>query len=81
MQMRLNELGALGIPLWLTEFDSAMDDLKGQAQLYENVLRLAFSHPNVHGIVLWGFYDETNDRAALMHGPDFQVLRSTCTGI
>ena len=45
------------LPIWMTEFGiehSPDDDQKADA--YENVLRIVFSHPQVKGILFWGFW-------------------------
>ncbi|SHM75850.1 Endo-1,4-beta-xylanase, GH35 family [Fibrobacter sp. UWR3] len=63
IKKRLDRLGSLGLPIKITELDFG-DWQKGmyfgedeQARRYEMVLRIAFSHPAVEGIVLWGFWD------------------------
>ncbi|KAL2477463.1 Glycosyl hydrolase family 10 protein [Forsythia ovata] len=47
----LDVLGATKMPIWLTEFDV----IRGPEQLiqYEEILREAYSHPAVDGIILW----------------------------
>lgn len=42
-----------GIPVWFTELDVTADDFEDQADYLETVMREAFSHPAVQGIVLW----------------------------
>ena len=63
IKARLDKLGSLGLPIKVTELDFG-DWQKGmyfgeeeQARRYEMFLRIAFSHPAVEGIVLWGFWD------------------------
>eukprot|EP01018_Ginkgo_biloba_P014946 Gb_02219 [translate_table: standard] len=50
----LDKLGSTRLPIWLTEVDimNSMDQ-KTQAIFLEEILREAFSHPSVDGIVLW----------------------------
>ncbi|XVE49336.1 hypothetical protein DITRI_Ditri01bG0074800 [Diplodiscus trichospermus] len=52
MRSSLDILGAMRLPIWLTEVDIG----KGpkQAQYLEDILREAFSHPAVEGIIIFG---------------------------
>ncbi|MCB9497172.1 MAG: endo-1,4-beta-xylanase [Fibrobacteria bacterium] len=60
---RLDRLATLGLPIRVTEFDNerragvAAFDEEGQAVQFSRFLRLAYSHPAVDGIHLWGFWD------------------------
>ncbi|XP_058190888.1 endo-1,4-beta-xylanase 5 isoform X1 [Rhododendron vialii] len=50
----LDKLATLGLPIWLTEVDvSSKLDQETQAIYLEEVLREGFSHPSVHGIMMW----------------------------
>ncbi|KAH7290202.1 hypothetical protein KP509_30G036100 [Ceratopteris richardii] len=54
----LDKLATLGLPIWLTELDINVNALPNhnitQGAIYlEDVLREAFSHPAVQGIVMW----------------------------
>ncbi|KAG2542692.1 endo-1,4-beta-xylanase 5-like [Panicum virgatum] len=51
MRAALDTLAQAGIPIWLTEVDVAAGP--AQAQHLEEVLREAYAHPAVQGIVLW----------------------------
>lgn len=75
LQKRLSVLSGLGLPIWLTEFDIRMEDEDEQVELFEDVLRLCFSHPSIHGIILWGFWNQAMGTpvSALMKGPNFEV--------
>jgi len=53
LKQRLDEVAELGLPIWITEFDSAFDDPGLNADALELVYRTAFSHPAVEGIVAW----------------------------
>ncbi|XP_067662631.1 anti-sigma-I factor RsgI6-like [Haliotis asinina] len=57
LKYRLDQILATGLPIWITELDISepVDDRK--ADLYEDVLRLYFSTPQIHGIMFWGFWD------------------------
>jgi len=63
INLRLSELGTLGLPVMITEFDIG-DNTNGlsltqaqQASEVSKFLRTAFSHPAVVGITFWGFWD------------------------
>ncbi|GAB2268132.1 hypothetical protein Dimus_003111 [Dionaea muscipula] len=51
MRAALDMLGAMNIPIWLTEV--FVDKGQNQAQYLEDVLREGYSHPAVEGIVIW----------------------------
>ena len=50
-------LAALGKPIWATEFDASHTNATVSADNIENFFRICFSHPNVEGIMMWGFMD------------------------
>ena len=72
---RLDVLAEMGIPIYSTELDITLLDRNLRADNYENVLRLFYSYPAVHGIILWGFWEGTHWRpdAALWEGEDIMV--------
>eukprot|EP00850_Spirogloea_muscicola_P001420 SM000005S17217 [mRNA] locus=s5:840371:844061:- [translate_table: standard] len=49
----LDALATLNLPIWFTEVDVDEEDPQTQAAYFETVMREAFSHPSVAGIVLW----------------------------
>ncbi|KAB2636042.1 hypothetical protein D8674_026576 [Pyrus ussuriensis x Pyrus communis] len=51
MRSTLDMLGAIGLPIWLTEVDVEKDP--NQAQYLEEVLREGYSHPAVQGIIMF----------------------------
>lgn len=54
MRSVLDKLGSTGLPIWLTEVDiTNTGNQTKQGEYLEQVLREAFSHPAVKGIVLW----------------------------
>ncbi|XP_024541658.1 uncharacterized protein LOC9657016 isoform X1 [Selaginella moellendorffii] len=54
MRAVLDKLATLELPIWLTEVDIMNSvDSENQAIYLQQVLREAFSHPAVKGIVLW----------------------------
>ncbi|XP_039158396.1 endo-1,4-beta-xylanase 5 [Eucalyptus grandis] len=51
MRSAIDTLGALGLPMWLTEVD--VQSGPNQAMYLEQVLREAHAHPKINGIVMW----------------------------
>jgi len=52
----LDRLAAFDLPIWITEFDVLTDDEAVKAQALQTTYRLAFEHPAVEGILMWGFW-------------------------
>jgi len=67
VKSRLDRLAEFGLPIVITEYDvgsmtegvgtTAADELR-QAENHGKLIRTAFSHPAVEGIILWGFWDD-----------------------
>uniref|UniRef100_A0A8I7BFK9 GH10 domain-containing protein n=1 Tax=Hordeum vulgare subsp. vulgare TaxID=112509 RepID=A0A8I7BFK9_HORVV len=55
----LHRLATTGVPVWFTELDVSEPDVNLRAKDLEVVLREAYAHPAVEGIVLWGFMQGT----------------------
>jgi len=55
-EARLDSLAELGLPIWITEYDSANANANVRAENLEMVYRIAFSKPAVEGILMWGFW-------------------------
>ncbi|XP_038975140.1 endo-1,4-beta-xylanase 1 [Phoenix dactylifera] len=53
----LDKLGILGLPIWFTELDVSSDNEYIRADDLEVMLREAYAHPAVEGIMLWGFWE------------------------
>ncbi|KAJ4964564.1 hypothetical protein NE237_016413 [Protea cynaroides] len=53
----LDKLGILGLPIWFTELDVSSINEYVRADDLEVMLREAFAHPAVEGILLWGFWE------------------------
>lgn len=53
----LDKLAILGLPIWFTELDVSASNEHVRADDLEVVLREAFAHPAVEGIMLWGFWE------------------------
>ncbi|KAL0660263.1 hypothetical protein Bca4012_080848 [Brassica carinata] len=51
MRSALDTLGSLGLPVWITELD--MPKCPNQAKYMEEILREAYSHPAVEGIIIF----------------------------
>jgi GH35 family endo-1,4-beta-xylanase len=51
----LDKLAATELPIWITELDVSVADEALRADDLETVMREAFAHPAVEGIMLWGF--------------------------
>ena len=56
------------LPLWVTEWDWSDDSRQcaghhgRHAEQLDTLYRVAFSHPGVRGILMWGFWDRVNNR-------------------
>ena len=63
VRLRIDRLASLGLPLKVTEFDNERVDgtpaftPEQQAEQLAIFLRLAYSHPAIEGVLLWGFWD------------------------
>ncbi|XP_030537819.2 endo-1,4-beta-xylanase 1-like isoform X2 [Rhodamnia argentea] len=53
----LDKLGILGLPIWFTELGVSSVNEHVRADDLEVMLREAFAHAAVDGIVLWGFWE------------------------
>ncbi len=53
----LDDFGALGLPIRITEFDLNSDDERLQADYTRDFLTAVFSHPSVAGFQMWGFWE------------------------
>lgn len=63
VKQRLDNLGQLGIPIWISEYDSTQPDVNLRADNLEALYRTAFSHPSVEGIMMWGFWEGSHWRS------------------
>jgi hypothetical protein len=63
----LDRYAALGLPVRFTEFDINTEDEEIQADYTRDFLTLAYSHPTVVGVQLWGFWERAHwiPRAAM----------------
>ncbi|KAL6637585.1 hypothetical protein ACP70R_025157 [Stipagrostis hirtigluma subsp. patula] len=53
----LDRLAVLGLPLWFTELDVSSANEHVRADDLEVMLREAYAHPAVEGVMLWGFWE------------------------
>jgi GH35 family endo-1,4-beta-xylanase len=53
----LDRWGKLGLEVQITEFDVETTDEELQADYTRDLLTLAFSHPSVTAIMIWGFWE------------------------
>jgi GH35 family endo-1,4-beta-xylanase len=60
IQQNLDRLADLGLPIKITEVSVVADTDEAQAQMLSDLYRVAFAHPAVHGIYLWGFWEGSN---------------------
>ena len=54
----LDRLSHFNLPIKITEFDIKTLDEDAKAKGLENLYRIAFEHPSVEGIYMWGFWSE-----------------------
>ncbi|XP_030528626.1 endo-1,4-beta-xylanase 1 [Rhodamnia argentea] len=53
----LDKLATVGLPIWFTELDVSSNNEYVRADDLEVMLREAFAHPAVEGVMLWGFWE------------------------
>ncbi|XP_073146128.1 endo-1,4-beta-xylanase 1-like isoform X2 [Henckelia pumila] len=53
----LDKLGILGLPIWFTEVDISSDNEYVRADDLEVMLREAYAHAAVEGVMFWGFWE------------------------
>ena len=58
----LDHFSELGLPIELTELSFNLDDRDLQADYMRDFMIAAFSHPNVQGVMLWGFWEKRHWR-------------------
>lgn len=64
LQERLDILAKAGLPIWITELDILERNETKRAKALEHVMRVAFGHESVEGIVLWAFWSNAAWRGA-----------------
>ncbi|XP_078619275.1 uncharacterized protein LOC144886510 [Branchiostoma floridae x Branchiostoma japonicum] len=75
LKNRLDLLATAGLPIWVTELTVDEPDELERAGGYEDAMRVAFSHPAVEGVILWGYWDGAhyNQQCALAIGDNVQA--------
>ncbi|KAK4401856.1 2-carboxy-1,4-naphthoquinone phytyltransferase, chloroplastic [Sesamum angolense] len=76
MRATLDVLGAINTPIWLTELDTKRGP--NQAAELEEVMREAFSHPAVEGIIVWGGWKPTGCNQTCLTDKNYEVLPKGC---
>lgn len=62
----------LGLPMRITELDIDVNDEQLQADYYRDFLTATFSHPNLNGVLIWGFWESAHWRPlAAMYRKDW----------
>lgn len=65
LRAQFDRLGSLGIPIRITEYDNILNGtVQQKADSLEAMYRVAFSHPSVEAISLWGFWAGSHWRGA-----------------
>jgi GH35 family endo-1,4-beta-xylanase len=69
LQQIYDRFATLGLPVEITELDINVTDEQLQADYLRDFMTFSFSHPNISGIMLWGFVEGHHWRpdAALWH--------------
>lgn len=57
IQKSLDTLAQFRLPIKITEFDAIVDSEEEKARLLRDIYRVAFAHPAVKGILMWGFWE------------------------
>lgn len=52
---KLNQVAALGLPIYISEYDVARTNDQQQLQIMQQQFPLFYNHPSVVGITLWGY--------------------------
>lgn len=72
MQRALDTLAQFNLPIKLTEISVSLDSETEQAETLRNIYRIAFAHPAVEEILLWGFWQGNHWRPqAALYRQDF----------
>jgi endo-1,4-beta-xylanase len=53
----LDQLGANGLPIAITEYDTDIKDLDMDAKFLKDFMTAVFSHPSTNSFLMWGFWD------------------------
>ncbi|XP_059648018.1 endo-1,4-beta-xylanase 4-like isoform X2 [Cornus florida] len=72
MRASLDFLGATKMPIWITELD--VERGSNQATYLEEIMREAYSHPAVEGIIVWSGWKPTGCSNMCLTNNDFKNL-------
>jgi GH35 family endo-1,4-beta-xylanase len=74
MYKELNRWAALGLKIELTEFDVNIPDEDVQAKFTHDFMTVAYSHPAVTTLLIWGFWEKAHWRpAAALYRKDWTI--------
>ncbi|MFA5293607.1 MAG: endo-1,4-beta-xylanase [Phycisphaerae bacterium] len=62
VKARFDSMAECNLPIWVTEFDVNDVNENIRANDLEDFYRIAFSHPAVKGILMWGFWEDSHWR-------------------
>ena len=67
IQYSLDTLAQFNLPIKITEFSTLANTEQEQAKTLLNLYQIAFAHPKVKGILMWGFWEKAHwvPRAAI----------------
>jgi endo-1,4-beta-xylanase len=73
---RLDRLAEFGLPIHLTEISFKAEDEEKRAEALDKFFRVAFAHPAVEAIMLWGFWERSHwlGRPAILFDAEFNPL-------
>lgn len=75
IQHTLDTLAQFGLPLKITEFTAVWESEQEKARVQSDLYRIAFAHPAVKGIYMWGFWAGAHwDSNAALYSYDWQPL-------
>ena len=60
IQHSLDALAQFNLPIKITEFSTLTDTEQEQAKNLLNLYQIAFAHPKVKGILMWGFWEKAH---------------------
>ena len=73
----LDRYAKFGLPIWVTEYDVAIQDEEVCGNFARDFYTVLFSHPSVEGIVMWGFWDGAHWKDnAVMYRQDWTLKPS-----
>jgi endo-1,4-beta-xylanase len=60
IQYSLDTLAQFNLPIKITEFSTLANNEQEQAKILLNLYQIAFAHPMVKGILMWGFWEKAH---------------------